>query len=130
MCGFAPSMARSTSGLLYVLVFSAGALYFVYLGVFGPAVDHPLCHGVMMAAMVVMAAVMPSSAMPAMASTAMGAGDHMSMAGAGVSHAVGSGSPPAWVTAVCGLVAAGFLAAALWSVVLLIRGPRRPTPTC
>src|SRR5208283_2857407 len=106
---------------VYVLVFTAAALYFVYLGLFGPPVAHALYHSVMMAAMVAMAVVMPYAAMPAMPSAAaMGSGHDMAMAGAGVSRAFASAASPVWVTVLCGL------AAALWSLVVLIRGPHRP----
>jgi hypothetical protein len=118
-------VGMSVPALLYVLVFTAGALYFVYLGVFGPNVDHTFFHAVMMAGMVVMAVAMTSAAMPAMSSTpAMGAGHHMAMAGAGA-QAAGYGTPPAWISVVGGVAAAGFLVAALWSYVVLIRGPQR-----
>ena len=112
---------------VYVLVFTAAALYFVYLGLFGPPVAHALYHSVMMAAMVAMAVVMPYAAMPAMPSAAaMGSGHDMAMAGAGVSRAFASAASPVWVTVLCGLAAAGFVGAALWSLVVLIRGPHRP----
>ena len=113
--------------LLYVLVFTAAALYFVYLGLFGPHVDHAFYHAVMMGAMVAMAAVMPSAAMPGMTvtSTSAMAGQHMPMAGAAATDS-GSWSSPAWASTLCGLAAAGFLGAALWSLVVLIRGPHRP----
>lgn len=114
--------------LLYVPVFTVGALYFVYLGVFGPAVNHSFYHAVMMAAMVAMAVVMPS-AMSGMSATpgvpGMSAMPDMPMAGAGVAHAAGSAAPPAWVSVLCGLAAAFFLGVALWSFVVLIRGPQR-----
>ena len=127
MIAMAWPAAMSVPTLVYVLVFTAGALYFVYFGVFGPRVDHAFYHCVMMAAMVAMAVVMPSAAMPAMSSAAaIGAGHDMPMAGAGVTHAAGSWSSPVWVSVVCGLAAAGFLGAALGSFVVLIRGPQRP----
>ena len=113
--------------LLYVLVFTAAALYFVYLALFGPQVDHAFYHAVMMAAMVVMGVAMTSTAMPATSSTpAMGAGHHMAMADMGAAPSSGFGTPPTWVTVVSGLAAAGFLVVALWSLAALIRGPQRP----
>jgi hypothetical protein len=116
--------ARMASPMLpYVLVFTAASLYFVYLGVFGPHIDHALYHAVMMTAMVAMAVVMPSVAMPRTTSTSAMAGHGMTMADAGVAAAsVGS---PTWVTVLGGLAGAGFVGAALWSFVALKHEPHR-----
>jgi Domain of unknown function (DUF5134) len=114
--------------LLYVLGFSAAALYYVYLRVFGPQVDHAVYHTVMMAAMVAMAVVMGSATLPGMASAeAMGAGHDMAMPGAGPMPATAPGPSPAWATVLCGVGAAGFLGAAIWWLIVLIRR-KQPTP--
>jgi hypothetical protein len=126
MIAMAWPAGMSIPTLLYVLVFTAAALYFVYFAVFGPRLDHTAYHAVMMAAMVAMAVVMPAAAMPAMSSaTAMGSDQHMSMAGMGSGYAGVSWTPPTWVSVTCGLATAGFLGAALWLFILLIRGPQR-----
>jgi len=116
--------------LVYVLVFTAGALYFVYLGLFGPRIDHSFYHAVMMGAMVAMAVVMQSSAMPGMtaASSSALAGHSMPMANA--ASAVGSpAGSSAWEPVLCGLAAAGFMGVAVWSFLAALRGPRRPHAT-
>jgi hypothetical protein len=126
MIAMAWPAGMSIPTLLYVLVFTAAALYFVYFAVFGPRLDHTAYHAVMMAAMVAMAVVMPAAAMPTISSAAaMGSDAHMSMAGMASGHAGGAWAPPAWVSVTCGLATAGFLGAALWLFIVLIRGPRR-----
>jgi hypothetical protein len=114
--------------LLFVLVFTAAALYFVYFALFGPRIDHPVYHATMMGAMVVMAVVMQSAPMPGMTvtSTSPMGGHTMPMAGAAASAAGGASGSPAWAAVACGVLAAVFLIASLWSVVVVIRGPRRP----
>jgi hypothetical protein len=113
--------------LLYVLVFTAAALYFVYLGLFGPHVNHAFYHAVMMGAMVVMALLMQSAAMPGMTVTPTSAmaGHNMPMVHATATNTGSSGSP-VWGSTLCGLAAAGFVGVALWSFVVLIRTPHRP----
>ncbi|HUO38896.1 MAG TPA: DUF5134 domain-containing protein [Mycobacterium sp.] len=127
MIAMAWPLGMSIPTLLYVLVFTAGALYFGYFGVFGPHVDHAFYHAAMMAAMVMMAVAMTSVAMPAMSSgLAMGAGHDMAMTGAGAPRAGGSWAAPTWVSVTCGVAAVGFLVVALWSFLVLVRGPQRP----
>lgn len=117
-------MAVSPIG--YVLVFTASALFFAYLGLFTAGVGHSVYHAVMMASMVLMALAMSPAGMPEPANVgAMGAMPGMNMAGGG-GLSVGSPSAPTWVVLACGVAAAFFLGAALWSFFVLIRGPQRP----
>jgi hypothetical protein len=60
--------------IVYVLVFTAGVLYFTYLGLFTTRVAHAAYHSVMMGSMVLMASAMSPSAAPGSADTgSMGA---------------------------------------------------------
>ncbi|MUL65341.1 hypothetical protein BOO86_12760 [Mycobacterium sp. CBMA 234] len=113
------------SPLLYVLVFTAGALYFAYLALFGFELPHPVYHCTMMAAMALMGLLMaPNAGLPvATASPETVASGHH---GAHVSHGAIAVSTPVWLTVVCTVLAAGFCAATLWWFYLLVRGPQRP----
>ena len=128
MIAMAWPLGMSVPMLLYVLVFTAAALYFVYLGLFGPHLNHAFYHAVMMGAMVVMAVVMQSGTMPGMTltSTSAMAGHDMSMASAAATDAGSHLVSPPWLSVLCGLAATGFLGVALWSLVVLIQGPHRP----
>jgi hypothetical protein len=116
------------STIVYVLVFTAGALYFAYLGVFDTHVRHAVYHGSMLASMVLMAVAMSSSALP----DTSGAGSISAMPGMNMVGAGGGGessaAAPIWVTVSCGPAAVFFLGAALWSFFVLVRGPQRPGP--
>lgn len=126
MIAMAWPAGMSIPTLLYILVFSAAALYFLYFAVFGAGVDHAFYHALMMAAMVAMAVVMPTDAMTGMSpATAMGAGHNVPMAGMGTVHSAATSAPPTWVSVACGLAAAGFVGAALWWLTMLIRGQQR-----
>ncbi|MCX8561026.1 DUF5134 domain-containing protein [Mycolicibacterium mucogenicum] len=109
------------SPLLYVLVFTAGALYFAYLALFGFELPHPVYHCTMMAAMALMGLLMaPNAGVPV--ATAQASGHHSAHLG----HGAIAVTPPGWFTTVCVVLAAGFCAAALWWFYLLVRGPKRP----
>jgi len=109
------------SPLLYVLVFTAGALHFAYLALFGFELPHPVYHCAMMAAMALMGLLMaPNAGVPV--ATAQASGHHS----AHLSHGAVSVTPPGWFTAVCVVLAIGFCAAALCWFYLLVRGPKRP----
>lgn len=109
------------SPLLYVLVFTAGALYFAYLALFGFELPHPVYHCTMMAAMALMGLLMaPNAGVPV--ATAQTSGHHS----AHLSHGAIAVTPPGWFTVVCIVLAIGFCAAALWWFYLLVRGPKRP----
>lgn len=109
------------SPLLYVLVFTAGALYFAYLALFGFELPHPVYHCAMMAAMALMGLLMaPNAGVPV--ATAQASGHHSAHLG----HGAVAVTPPTWFTAVCVGLAIGFCAAALWWFYLLVRGPKRP----
>jgi uncharacterized protein DUF5134 len=119
--------------IAYVLLFTASALYFAYLGMFTAHVGHTRYHASMMASMVLMALAMPVSAMPERPSMAdMGAMAGMDMAdmgspmpGMGMAD-MGVPPTPTWVMLTCGVTAAFFVGAALWLFFVLIRGPSRP----
>lgn len=129
MIAMAWPVAMSIPTLLSILVFTAAALYFVYLGFFGPRIDHCFYHAVMMGAMVVMAVVMQPLAMPRMTAAGPGmAGRSMPMADAAASTAGSPAGSPAWASVLCGLAAVGFLGVALGSFLAVLRGPRRPYP--
>ncbi|BBX87319.1 DUF5134 domain-containing protein [Mycolicibacterium aubagnense] len=109
------------SPLLYVLVFTAGALYFAYLALFGFGLPHPVYHCTMMAAMALMSLLMaPNAGVPV--ATAQASGHHSAHLG----HGAVAVTPPSWFTAVCVVLAIGFCAAVLWWFYLLVRGPKRP----
>ena len=109
------------SPLLYVLLFTAGALHFAYLALFGFELPHPVYHCAMMAAMALMGLLMaPNAGVPV--ATAQASGHH----GAHLSHGAVAVTPPGWFTVVCVVLAAGFCVAALWWFYLLVRGPKRP----
>jgi Domain of unknown function (DUF5134) len=109
------------SPLVYVLVFTAGALYFAYLALFGLGLPHPVYHCAMMAAMALMSLLMaPNAGLPV--ATAQASGHHS----AHLSHGAVAVTPPDWFTVVCAVLAVGFCAAALWWFYLLVRGPKRP----
>ncbi len=109
------------SPLLYVLVFTAGALYVAYLALFGFELPHPVYHCAMMAAMALMGLLMaPNAGQPV--ATAQASGHHSAHLG----HGAVAVTPPAWLTVVCTVFAAGFCVAALWWFYLLVRGPKRP----
>ncbi|BBZ54744.1 DUF5134 domain-containing protein [Mycolicibacterium phocaicum] len=109
------------SPLLYVLVFTAGALYFAYLALFGFGLPHPVYHCTMMAAMALMGLLMaPNAGVPV--ATARASGHHSAHLG----HGAIAVTPPGWFTVVCIALAVGFCAAALWWFYLLVRGPKRP----
>ena len=109
------------SPLLYVLVFTAGALYFAYLALFGFELPHPVYHCAMMAAMALMGLLMaPNAGVPV--AIAQASGHHSAHLG----HGAVPVTPPTWFTAVCVGLAIGFCAAALWWFYLLVRGPKRP----
>lgn len=109
------------SPLLYVLAFTAGALYFAYLALFGFGLPHPVYHCTMMAAMALMGLLMaPNAGVPV--ATAQASGHHSAHLG----HGAVAVTPPGWFTAVCVVLAIGFCAAALWWFYLLVRGPKRP----
>lgn len=113
------------SAIGYVLIFTASALYVAYLGLFTACIGHSVYHALMMASMVLMAVATSPSGMPDTANVAdVGAMPGMNMAGS--EPAVGTASTPAWVTSTCSIAAAFFVGAALWSLVVLIRGPQRP----
>lgn len=113
------------SPLVYVLVFTAGALYFAYLALFGFELPHPVYHCTMMAAMALMGLLMaPNAGIPvAVAGSGAQASGHHS---AHLGHGAIAVTPPAWFTVVCAVLAAGFCVAALWWFYLLVRGPKRP----
>jgi Domain of unknown function (DUF5134) len=126
MIAMAWPWGTNVSPLCYVLIFTAAALYFAYLGLFGERVGHTVYHGVMMASMVLMALAMSPSSMPNTANVgAMGSMPGMDMAG-GTDQGAGPPSTPAWVTLTCILAAALFIGAALWSFFVVVRGPQRP----
>ncbi|OPX13081.1 DUF5134 domain-containing protein [Mycobacterium sp. AT1] len=113
------------SPLAYVLLFTAGALYFAYLALFAADIGHTVYHGVMMASMVVMALVMSSTSLPA----APAVGAMRAMPGMDMAGGSGPGAPPStpiWVIVTCGVAVAFFLGAALRSFFVVIRGPQRP----
>jgi len=115
------------SPVLYVLVFTACALYLAFLALYGPGLPHPVYHCVMMGAMAAMGLLMvPNAALPtagaqAAAQSASGA-HHGHIAHGAAVHL----QTPSWYTAVCVVLAAGFAAATLWWFYLLVRGPQRP----
>jgi hypothetical protein len=114
------------SPITYVLIFTACALFFAYLGLFTARVGHSVYHAVMMASMVLMALAMSPSAMPDTANVgAMGAMPGMNTAG-GADVSVGSSSTPAWVISTCSVAAVFFIGVALRSFFVLVRGPQRP----
>ena len=109
------------SPLVYVLVFTAAALYLAYLALFGFELPHPVYHCAMMAAMALMGLLMaPNAGVPV--ATAQASGHHSAHLG----HGAIAVTPPSWFTAVCVALAIGFCAAALWWFYLLVRGPKRP----
>lgn len=109
------------SPLLYVLMFTAVALYFAYLALFGFELPHPVYHCAMMAAMALMGLLMaPNAGAPV--ATAQASGHHS----AHLAHGAVAVTPPTWFTVVCAVLAAGFCLAALWWFYLLVRGPKRP----
>ena len=109
--------------IAYVLIFTACALYFAYVGLFTTRVRHAVYHSVMMASMVLMALVMsPSTASDA---PAMGAMPGMTVAG-DAGAATGSSPTATWVFLTCGAAAVFFVGAALRSFHVVVRGPRRP----
>ena len=109
------------SPLLYVLVFTAAALYLAYLALFGFELPHPVYHCAMMAAMALMGLLMaPNAGVPV--ATAQASVHH----GTHLGHGAVAVTPPGWFTAVCVALAIGFCAAALWWFYLLVRGPKRP----
>lgn len=82
------------SPLLYVLVFTAGALYFAYLALFGFGLPHPVYHCTMMAAMALMGLLMaPNTGVPVAAagSGAQASGHHSAHLG----HGAIAVTPPA-----------------------------------
>jgi hypothetical protein len=104
-----------------VLVFTASALYFAYLGLFTSAIGHAAYHGAMMASMVVVSLAMSSTG-PVSASGDSGT----TMPGMDMGLPVGvDTAPAAWVVFVCGGAALAFLAAGLVSFYMLVRGPQR-----
>ena len=113
------------SPLLYVLVFTAGALYFAYLALFGFELPHRVYHCAMMAAMALMGLLMaPNAGLPvAVASAeAQASGPHSAHLG----HGAVAVTPPVWLVVVCAALAVAFCIAALWWFYLLVRGPKRP----
>lgn len=113
------------SPIAYVLIFTAGALYFAYLALFAAGIGNTVYRGVMMTSMVLMVLAMPSTPLPAAQEVgAMGAVPGMDMAGGGAPRA--APSTPTWVIVACGGAAVFFLGAALRSFFVVIRGPRRP----
>jgi hypothetical protein len=126
MIAMAWPFGMSISPIAYVLVFTACALYFAYFGLFNARVGHALYHAAMMGSMVLMALVMSASVMPGTPDTdAMGAMPGMSRADR-VDVTGGPLAAPTWAVVTCGLAAAFFLGAALWSFFVLVRGPQRP----
>jgi ribose/xylose/arabinose/galactoside ABC-type transport system permease subunit len=104
-----------------VLVFTASALYFAYLGLFLGAVGHTPYHAAMMASMVVMSVAM-SSARP----ISSGGQAPRAMPGVDMARRVSvSAATPAWVVFGCGAAAVAFFLATLTSFYALVRGPRR-----
>ncbi|OKH78733.1 hypothetical protein EB75_27000 [Mycobacterium sp. ST-F2] len=109
------------SPLVYVLVFTAVALYFAYLALFGFELPHPVYHCAMMAAMALMGLLMgPNAGLPV--ATAQASGHHSAHLG----HGAVAVTPPTWLVVVCTVLAAAFCLAALWWFYLLVRGPKRP----
>ena len=126
MIAMAWPFGMSISPIAYVLVFTACALYFAYAGLFKARLGHAWYHAAMMGSMVLMAVVMSASGMPGIPDAdAMGAMPGMSSA-VRVDVAAGPLAAPPWVVVTCGLAAALFLGAALWSFFVLVRGPQRP----
>lgn len=109
--------------VLYLLVFTACALYFAYLALFDSGLAHPVYHCTMMGAMALMGLLMaPNTATPA-AGAAPEHHDHM--AHMTTTHNA-SVQNPGWFIAVCAVLAVGFGGATLWWFYLLVRGPQRP----
>ncbi|MCV7228471.1 DUF5134 domain-containing protein [Mycolicibacterium komossense] len=126
MIATAWSWGMAISPLIYVLVFSASALYFAYLGLYDTRLGHAFYHAAMMGSMVLMAVAMPPSMMPpASGAGAMAGMQHVNMTG-GSNVTVESLGTPLWVVGTCGMSAALFFGAALRSFFVLIRGPQRP----
>ncbi|MDR3661071.1 MAG: DUF5134 domain-containing protein [Mycobacterium sp.] len=117
------------SPLVYVLIFTACALYFAYLAVFESDLPHPVYHCTMMAAMAAMGLLMaPNAAMPV--ATADAPAGSSAPHPAHMNHAAMAQTMhmqnPQWFVVVCTVLAAGFGAAGLWWFYLLVRGPGRP----
>jgi Domain of unknown function (DUF5134) len=126
MIAMARPFGMRISPVAYVLVFTAGALFFAYFGLFNARIGHAAYHAAMMGSMVLMAVVMSSSGMPGVpVADAMGAMPAMSRS-VRVDVADGAPAAPPWVVVTCGLAAAFFFGAALWSFYVLVRGPQRP----
>ena len=116
-------VGMSIPPVLYVLVFTACALYLAYLALYGAGLSHPVYHCVMMGAMAVMGLLMmPNTALPTATAQPTSGALHAHMAGGTTMHM----QAPGWFTAVCALLAVGFAVATLWWFYLLVRGPRRP----
>ncbi|GAB2668023.1 hypothetical protein GCM10027169_32370 [Gordonia jinhuaensis] len=121
--------------IVYVVVFTAAATYFVYLWL--ERIDcatgnHRLYHAVMMASMVLMALVMFA---PAAGGGTGHAGGHrhssasdmpMSMPGMDAGGGGLATSMPAWASAVAAIAATGYAVVALGIFYVIVRGPRRP----
>lgn len=108
--------------VLYVLVFTACALYFAYLAMYHGGLPHPVYHVTMMGAMAAMGLLMtPNAATPAASAHVAASGHHHVAQAAGA-----TAQTPGWFTVACVVLAAGFGVATLWWFYLLVKGPQRP----
>ncbi|MEE6170167.1 MULTISPECIES: DUF5134 domain-containing protein [unclassified Mycolicibacterium] len=115
-------VGMAVPALAYLLLFSAGALYLVFVGLFRSAVAHWPHHALMMASMAAMLITMAPT-VPAVTGKGMPAHGHaMVMSAAPTAPTV---TPPWLQVSTATLAGLLFLSSARWFYEL-IRGPQRP----
>lgn len=122
MVGMMWPVGMAVPALAYLLLFSAGALYLVFVGLFRSAVAHWPHHALMMVSMAAMLITM-APVVPTVAGAATPAHGHqMVMTAAPSAPAV---TPPWLQVSTATLAGLLFLSSARW-LYELIRGPQRP----
>ncbi len=124
MIGMVWPIGMAVPDLAYLLLFTAGALYVVFMGLFRSAVAHWPHHALMMAAMAAMLITMAPAGTAVVGTTMPAHGHAMVMAAAPSAPAV----TPLWLqVSTATLAGLLFLSSAYW-LYELIRGPQRPYP--
>lgn len=122
MVGMMWPIGMTIPALVYLLLYTAGALFVVFVGLFRGALTHWPHHALMMAAMATMLITMAAPVTAAAGSAVPGHGHSMVVAATPSATAV----TPLWLQiSAATLAALLFLSTALW-LYAIIRGPQRP----